>query len=261
MDISSLGKAALVIAHPGHELRIHGWLERARPICFVLTDGSGSKASSRLDATSNILERAGARAGSVYGWKTDRELYAAVLRGDHALYLNLAQTLADSLLQEKIDYVVGDACEGYNSGHDVCNLVRKAALTIATKHRRNYIPCYDFALAGPPQCASPKDAQGHLHIYLDEKALARKLAAARAYEELRGEMEAALARWGEASFALECLRPATALRPEDGLPDQTPFYEEFGQARVKEGHYHEILRRRQHILPLAEALYRHAQAG
>lgn len=261
MDISSLGNAALVIAHPGHELRIHGWLEQARPVCFVLTDGSGSRARSRLDATTSILERAGARVGSIYGWKTDRELYAAVLRGDHALYLSLAQSLGESLLREGIDYVVGDACEGYNSGHDVCNLVRKAALKIAMKHRRTSIPCYDFALAGPPQCASPEDAQSHLHIALDEKALARKFAAARAYQQLRGEMETALARWGEASFATECLRPAAPLRPEDGLPDQTPFYEEFGQARVHEGRYDEILRRRQHILPLAEALYRHVQAG
>ena len=32
---------ALVIGHPGHELLVHGWLEVARPIVFVFTDGSG----------------------------------------------------------------------------------------------------------------------------------------------------------------------------------------------------------------------------
>nr|MDP9120522.1 hypothetical protein [Acidobacteriota bacterium] len=28
-------RAALVIGHPGHELRVHGWLERARPLVLV----------------------------------------------------------------------------------------------------------------------------------------------------------------------------------------------------------------------------------
>lgn len=35
----SSGRAALVVAHPGHELRVYGWLEQARPRVFVLTDG------------------------------------------------------------------------------------------------------------------------------------------------------------------------------------------------------------------------------
>jgi hypothetical protein len=36
------GRAALVIAHPGHELRALHWLRLSRPCVFVLTDGSGS---------------------------------------------------------------------------------------------------------------------------------------------------------------------------------------------------------------------------
>ncbi len=31
--------AASVVAHPGHEVRIHGWLERESPHVFILTDG------------------------------------------------------------------------------------------------------------------------------------------------------------------------------------------------------------------------------
>ena len=34
-------KAALIVAHPGHELRVHHWMELARPLVLVLTDGSG----------------------------------------------------------------------------------------------------------------------------------------------------------------------------------------------------------------------------
>ena len=32
-------RAALVIAHPGHELRIHHWLERVKPRVFVQNQG------------------------------------------------------------------------------------------------------------------------------------------------------------------------------------------------------------------------------
>src|SRR5438034_752023 len=35
---SSNARAALFIAHPGHELLVHGWLELVRPFVFVLTD-------------------------------------------------------------------------------------------------------------------------------------------------------------------------------------------------------------------------------
>jgi hypothetical protein len=59
------GPAALVIAHPGHELRVHGWLEWARPTVFVLTDGSGQGSHGRLASSARLIERSGGRTGSV----------------------------------------------------------------------------------------------------------------------------------------------------------------------------------------------------
>ncbi|MSQ47696.1 MAG: hypothetical protein EXR78_04785 [Deltaproteobacteria bacterium] len=57
--------AALVIAHPGHELRLHGWLQHARPWVSVLTDGSGHADHSRLDSTTTLLHDVGARLAEV----------------------------------------------------------------------------------------------------------------------------------------------------------------------------------------------------
>ncbi|HEX8245140.1 MAG TPA: hypothetical protein VF541_16635, partial [Longimicrobium sp.] len=51
------GTPALVVAHPGHELRVYGWMERARPLVFVLTDGSGSGSEGRLESTTGVLAR------------------------------------------------------------------------------------------------------------------------------------------------------------------------------------------------------------
>jgi hypothetical protein len=75
-------RAALVVAHPGHELRVHHWLERARPLVLVLTDGSGHTEHSRLQRTTALLERAGATPGRIYGRLSDRDLYRAILSGD-----------------------------------------------------------------------------------------------------------------------------------------------------------------------------------
>src|SRR5439155_2029574 len=72
-------RAALVVAHPGHELRVHGWLERARPLTFVLTDGSASTGRPRLDSTTVVLTRVGARPGSIYGRFSDAAFYQALL--------------------------------------------------------------------------------------------------------------------------------------------------------------------------------------
>src|SRR4051794_29308473 len=54
------GRAALVVAHPGHELRVHGWIEAVRPLVHVLTDGSGSSGRSRLESTRRVLGPTGA---------------------------------------------------------------------------------------------------------------------------------------------------------------------------------------------------------
>ena len=73
------GPALLVVGHPGHELMVHGWLEAARPLVMVLTDGSGHAGVSRLPSTAALLARAGATPGPIFGRFTDVELYRALL--------------------------------------------------------------------------------------------------------------------------------------------------------------------------------------
>src|SRR4051812_14623688 len=77
------GKAALVVGHPGHELRVHHWLESAQPRVFVLTDGSGSRNEGRIESTTEILRRTGSTSGSIYGAFTDCRIYDLVINGRH----------------------------------------------------------------------------------------------------------------------------------------------------------------------------------
>jgi hypothetical protein len=64
---TSSGRAVLVVAHPGHELGLTGWLAMMQLSVFVMTDGSGQLARARLHSTTMVLLRTGARPGSIYG--------------------------------------------------------------------------------------------------------------------------------------------------------------------------------------------------
>src|SRR4051794_38761712 len=105
-------RAALVVGHPGHELRVFHWLELHRPLVFVLTDGSGGRGEARIESTTALLRSVGARAGSIYGRASDRRVYEAVLGGETGFFTGLAEELAEALAKEGIELVVGDAVEG-----------------------------------------------------------------------------------------------------------------------------------------------------
>src|SRR5262249_32490023 len=116
-------RAALVVAHPGHELRVHHWLEIARPVAFIFTDGSGGTPSSRISSSHTIFERTGCPFGSIRGAHSDREIYEGLLAGNLKMFTGLVDRLVDEFTRLDLDSVVGDACEGGNPSHDVCRLI------------------------------------------------------------------------------------------------------------------------------------------
>src|SRR4051794_8313399 len=225
-------RAILVIAHPGHELRVHGWLEATVPSVWILTDGSGHTGRSRIDSTTRLLKTAGAVPGPVYGAMTDADLYNSVLGSNHQPFIDLVDKLAAAILHEQVDCVAGDAEEGYNPGHDTCRLIINAAVKLVKRKSNKLIRNYDFTLVAPPdQC--PKNLRDHsLWLNLDDEAFARKLSAARNYPELQAEVETALNGAGNVTltdysklaegsrtitsvtdasrFRIECLRPVNS---------------------------------------------------
>ncbi|TIW42048.1 MAG: hypothetical protein E5V61_24335, partial [Mesorhizobium sp.] len=97
-------KAALVVAHPGHELRVHHWMETAKPLVLVLTDGSGHLGVGRLDRTAEVLAGAGARpAAAFFGKMADRDLYRAILAGEAETFQQLVDEMITVLAGEAID--------------------------------------------------------------------------------------------------------------------------------------------------------------
>ena len=251
-------RPALVVAHPGHELRLHRWLELTGPSVLVLTDGSGAEGLPRLAATSRLLAAAGAAPGPVYGRLTDRALYAAILARDATLAVGLVEELAATFVREGVDYVVADALEGYNPAHDLCHLLVSAAVARAA-HAGRRVAQFDFPLIGPPAAGAPGEPA--VELRLDDAALARKLAAARAYAELGDEVEETLAAHGVESFGVECLRPLGPAALDAPPPGRPPFYERYGADQVAAGRYARVLRYREHFAPLAALVRRWLQSG
>lgn len=247
-------RAALIVAHPGHELRVFGWLEQARPLAFVFTDGSGGASEGRIGSTARLLDSAGGRRAALFGRFTDRQIYQLVMDGRHEVFTDLAREIAGDLAAAGIDYVVGDAVEGYNPGHDICRMVVGAAVAMAERATGRRIPDFDFLLVGrPDECPAGLQARS-IHLVLDDAALRRKAAAARAYAGLARELELALERAGLEAFRHEWLRPAAGAPDFDGFSRVPPYYETYGEKMVAAGRYRDVLRWEQHMKPLAGAL-------
>src|SRR5579883_1476578 len=105
----SARRSALVVGHPGHELKIFGWLATEKPLVCVLTDGSGRSGISRLSSTQNLLWHAGAKAGPVFGAFSDAEFYKALLEYRIEHFTDVAEQLVQSFIDHEIDLVAGDA--------------------------------------------------------------------------------------------------------------------------------------------------------
>ena len=240
----------LVVAHPGHELRVHGWLEQARPVVWVMTDGSGHAGEGRLSSTARLLARAGCAPGAVFGRLADRDAYRLIMERQVAAVAGLVEELAATMV-DRVDYVVADACEGFNPVHDLCRLVVDAATLVARRSRKRPTDSFEFALgAGPGWHGGGEELSWHL----PEEAWRRKLEAARTYAELAGDVNRALQAYGEDAFRTERIHRVEPLRTLVGRFDGKPQYEIFGEQRVAAGHYRQVLRHGEHFAPLVTAV-------
>jgi hypothetical protein len=271
-------KPALVVAHPGHELCLYGWLKLNRPTIFILTDGSAPTRPARLDATTGHLAELGLTPGEFYGVTTDAEVYTAILAGDMQFFSELALRLARALSAAGVFFVVGDAAEGYNPTHDVMRAVTGAAIAHINRNRVGRpIAHYEFAVINQQPDAPVSSDMERMVLHLNDGMFAEKISAMRARPELAEEVSAGLDGaplaslraiapvaeeaerlvekiGGAEAFRVERLWPARGPATLD-LPDgQVPFYERYGEALGRLGKYASVIRYRQHYLPIVESL-------
>jgi hypothetical protein len=255
-SIHDFRNAALVVAHPGHELRVFGWLSECKPRTHILTDGSGGGVP-RLHSTAKLLKRIGVVSGKVFGPVSDAELYRAILQQRIPFFLQMVRRLATSFIEHDTDFVAGDATEGFNPTHDICRALLNAAVSIAQRATGRLIRNYEFCLTEWEQHCREFHDDRCWHLRLEDPLLKKKLSAAADYTELKTEIQQAIATKGQEYFRMECLRnvvePLAA--PSPGLgPVFKPYYETHGEERVAQDKYTSVIRYKQHMLPILSAV-------
>ncbi len=245
---TSFGRSLLLIAHPGHELRLYGWIKQTAPHVVTLTDGSGSTGVSRVDLSADLLAHLGAHL-AIPGKFAEPELYRLLLHGEAAPFARMADELAAMIRNEEIETLVCDASEGYHPAHDLCLPLARAATHAAARD----VALYEYRVVGDPR---PQSTDANV-LELDAFTLRAKIDHARSYAAASGsvlsqEVQYMFDTFGEESFRYEVLRPAGTEAPQ--LHNGLRYYEARGEERVRSGRYSEVLRYRTHFAPVEHAL-------
>ncbi|TPL51885.1 hypothetical protein FJ957_07435 [Mesorhizobium sp. B2-4-6] len=231
----------LILAHPGHELRIHHWLEIAKPRVYLLTDGSGGRQSARTEYSRQIVEASGGTPGSVFGEITDAAWYSALLAGDQTFFLDIfARISADIDSAEEVQ-VVSDAIDGYNPVHDLAFVFGSAVNMLLQKTRKGHPQLCSAAVPNVPGTVQ-------LEIKLDRTAQARKKAAIEDYIPLADEARLILAR------DPDCLHRERLIAQQPDWTAQTPEWERIGQDRVSKGIYDRCITYKDNVQPIVRLL-------
>ncbi len=247
----------LVIGHPGHEIRCHGWMSRCRPIVQVLTSGGGASRTGRIESTRRTVQEAGAACGRLFGSYSDHEVYAFMLAGEAGGLADWAEALAIEIVGHRPTTLVTDMVEGYNTSHDLLAYLVDAAVAKAARLAgvRTRVLCQP--LVGRPDQAWQGRRKPSELLALDEATYAAKLSAAGAYPELKAEVEQALRETGPEAFRTEAFYDAPSGESLlTTLPDPTPYYETFGEQQVRRGKYNHVIRHKEHLIPLARDVRR-----
>jgi hypothetical protein len=235
----------LFVAHPGHELLLFGWIRRAKPVVQILTDGSGHSSAPRLEAIVPMLNAEGARRGTIFGRLSDRDAYAMILERNTPLLLSVVTDLASELRDRRSTMIVCDAAEGYNPVHDLCKLIAGAAIEIADADVKQY----EYAVVNGSDSFDP--IRGDMRLDLDEVTFEAKIEAARRLGAILPDVDELLSRHGRDAYRHETFRRVIDWTD---LGSGVPEYERFGETRVAAGRYRNVIRKKDHILPLRDAL-------
>ncbi|QIL81309.1 hypothetical protein G7047_16355 [Diaphorobacter sp. HDW4A] len=249
-------KPLLLIAHPGHELRIFQWVYQTRPHVVVLTNGDGSIGQPRLEHSRQLLDPIGVQIRE--DWLAsvpDSGIYNALLGTAPSPFQAWLRSLIDIGMQGHFDTVVADQAEGYNPSHDLCRVMANC-LVRALRQSGRSIRSLEFPLIGH-SCDPARQHEVEEEVTLTGAELAHKLSIMHLYasstsKTLERELQTMLETFGEASFARECLYPAARTPYESNeLPPNMPEFERIGEERFKAGIYRNVIRTK-HLRQLAQ---------
>jgi hypothetical protein len=251
MDLQN-DRTALIVAHPGHEGLLYGWMETLRPLVFILSDGSGRLGESRIRYSRRLIDRAGARAGAVFGAAPDARWYQAMLDGDIAFFMNWQKQIEDAVADDTVSQLLCDPVELYNPLHDLGNAMCHGVARLLEHRGGTSLPVWTFPIMTAPKWFGSR----YQEIRMTEAMLARKQRATADYVPLAAEATELAETLGS---GFERLYPEGAGYAWAQTPERKPFYEEYGETRIREAQYKTLITYRDHVRPIALRLLGHSQ--
>jgi len=245
-------KPAMIIGHPGHELRAFKFIKDFKPDIFIITDGSGSNNFSRINNSIKIIEKLGARYIKLFEPIPDKKIYNFILEGNISQIYYIKKVLSDHILNLKYDLIIGDSLEGFNPTHDLCRYIINSIIKDCRNIAKIDILNYSFDLDKPPNQINSNDS--NILLELNDLELEQKVKAAINYPELKFEVEKVLKLYGKEAFKYEFFSKVSDLHNLKNWDNIYPQYEKYGNERVKNGLFTEVIEFEKHMKPIAHSL-------
>lgn len=250
-------RSLLVVAHPGHELMLFGWLREARPQIVVLTDKESGATRSSLDLTRKVAETAGAFVVDTVAFE-EAELFDMLLQVRTDRLERFVHELADLIARECIEQVVSDAAEGYHPVHDLSAALVRAAIALHTRRNPDLpVEHLEYHVVGDPR--PDEDRQEMQRVVLSDAILHRKLEWIREYATELGplmlsEVECLLDAYGDEAYRFEVLGRAGVeqVRLFDGLRHYEKREEQLKAENLID---RQVLRHARHMAAVEEKLH------
>lgn len=236
-------RSAAFVAHPGHELRLHGWMSRANPVCTILTTGSRSGTDrDRLQASARIVESTGGQCSALFGVVLDRDLYRMILAGDAAPFQQWTETLAGMLVTNRIERLVVDGWQLYSVSHDLTHIIGRLAAERASRTLGYSIEVLQFEVVPALLAECPDIGKPAFDVNLSDDELDAKFAAIDSYPGIEFELIEIRQIEEEGHARMERFFVPPPITKVIQPPSTKPKYEAYGEARLADGIYQDVIR-------------------
>ena len=239
-ELSDPTNPVVLVAHPGHEIRLYGWIARTKPAVNVLTKGSRhTRRMERLDACAAILDRLGARRGALFGEVFDTALYESILMQRTERFHAWTDALRDSLVDAGTTLVICDGWQSFSVAHDLASLIARVAAAEAADKAGHDVAVLEFAPV-PESLPGVIDLGPAAYEFeLTDALKLEKSAVAKSIPDLH-ELNEYIGTSAEADLLRERFyRPCPLSVLLD--PPVTPLYERYGRERVSAGLYDRVI--------------------